>query len=318
MYAGRRWNENAVLRLLETCGFKNGSVYVYRKAWQGKYNILYRLKIVNSNERIVLRIPKEKSVSNRIIDSEVLRKRVARELGDLIPKYQYYKEGSVIAPNGFMLYPEMQGIRLSAVSLKSNHTALYNEIMKALAKIHEIKINYESPNLFLHYSKILHDRVVDYRHRYNRFAKIIGRLPTGTSKLLSDYWKLLIDQVSEPSKDFSILHGDMYFNNILVTKAGGLAGIIDWDNLSIGDPAIDLCWLFNVCDAANAKSFLKPYFEYRGIHSREETEGFIERVSFYAALGRFYEMEYGIQVHDKQYFDAALDRLQDYLRSTIR
>lgn len=41
----------------------------------------------------------------------------------------------------------------------------------------------------------------------------------------------------------SVIHGDLWVNNLLVTKAGAWF-LLDWDSLGIGDPALDLALLF--------------------------------------------------------------------------
>lgn len=38
-------------------------------------------------------------------------------------------------------------------------------------------------------------------------------------------------------------HGDLWLNNLLVTPAGGWH-VLDWDDLALGDPALDWCMLF--------------------------------------------------------------------------
>jgi aminoglycoside phosphotransferase (APT) family kinase protein len=38
----------------------------------------------------------------------------------------------------------------------------------------------------------------------------------------------------------AVVHGDLHFRHLLVTPNGEAAGVIDWDDICIGDPAIDL------------------------------------------------------------------------------
>lgn len=44
------------------------------------------------------------------------------------------------------------------------------------------------------------------------------------------------------------VHGDLTDGNVLLTDAGGLAGVIDWGGLKVGDPAVDLMIAWSLFD----------------------------------------------------------------------
>ena len=50
----------------------------------------------------------------------------------------------------------------------------------------------------------------------------------------------------------TLVHGDLYFRHLLVNTDNQLAGVIDWGDVHLGDPAIDL---------AIALTFLPPKAE---------------------------------------------------------
>ena len=43
-----------------------------------------------------------------------------------------------------------------------------------------------------------------------------------------------------PSEEVRLVHGDLYVRHLLIGPGRGLAGVIDWGDLHIGDPAVDL------------------------------------------------------------------------------
>src|SRR4029077_8374132 len=42
-----------------------------------------------------------------------------------------------------------------------------------------------------------------------------------------------------------LTHGDIGPEHVLITDAGDLAGVIDWGDLAVGDPVVDLAWVIN-------------------------------------------------------------------------
>jgi aminoglycoside phosphotransferase (APT) family kinase protein len=76
----------------------------------------------------------------------------------------------------------------------------------------------------------------------------------------------------------SFLHLDFRGNNILVDpQSGRLAGIIDWGNAAVGDPALDFMWLAVWRGWPFAQAVLRSY-------ARPVDAGFIERIKQKAAV----------------------------------
>lgn len=55
------------------------------------------------------------------------------------------------------------------------------------------------------------------------------------------------------------VHGDLYARHLIVDGAGHLAGVIDWGDLHLGDPALDLSVAFAVLPAAVRPAFWAAY-----------------------------------------------------------
>jgi aminoglycoside phosphotransferase (APT) family kinase protein len=77
--------------------------------------------------------------------------------------------------------------------------------------------------------------------------------------------------------DLSFLHLDFRGNNILVDpQSGRLAGIIDWGNAAVGDPALDFMWLAVWRGWPFAEAVLENY-------AKPVDAGFTERIKRKAA-----------------------------------
>jgi aminoglycoside phosphotransferase (APT) family kinase protein len=71
---------------------------------------------------------------------------------------------------------------------------------------------------------------------------------------------LLRDAVElPPPTRLAVAHGDLHFRHLLVDDAGDAAGIVDWDDLCLADPAIDLQLLWSVLPPAARRPFLDAY-----------------------------------------------------------
>ena len=74
------------------------------------------------------------------------------------------------------------------------------------------------------------------------------------------------------------MHGDLYARHLLVDEAKALAGVIDWGDVHVGDPALDLSIAF---------SFLPPAAR----HTFRQTYGEIDEATW--ARARFRALHYG-------------------------
>lgn len=62
----------------------------------------------------------------------------------------------------------------------------------------------------------------------------------------------------------TIVHGDFYVRHILLNERHQLAGVIDWGDVHLGDPAIDLSIVHSFLPPESHKSFIETYGEISG------------------------------------------------------
>jgi aminoglycoside phosphotransferase (APT) family kinase protein len=68
-----------------------------------------------------------------------------------------------------------------------------------------------------------------------------------------------LSERTPPAERLTLVHGDLYARHLLVTDAGDLAGIIDWGDIHIGDPALDLSIAFTHFPADERELFFSDY-----------------------------------------------------------
>lgn len=82
----------------------------------------------------------------------------------------------------------------------------------------------------------------------------------GTWEAPSSVERLLVDAARlPPSPRMVVLHGDFHCRHLLVTPDGGAAGVIDWGDVCVGDPSIDLSLAFGTFVGHARAAFLDAY-----------------------------------------------------------
>lgn len=90
-------------------------------------------------------------------------------------------------------------------------------------------------------------------------AEVVPLLPWATVAALHDAFAVL----REPVAAEAVIHADLGEANLLVS-GGRLAGVLDWSDAHVGDPAMDLTWFVQCLGAAGARRALKAYVPPRG------------------------------------------------------
>lgn len=75
-------------------------------------------------------------------------------------------------------------------------------------------------------------------------------------------WQSRLDEIEAASpivEPQSFVHGDLYSKHVLIDDDFQLTGMIDWGDVHIGHPAVDLAAFWNTVPAAGRNAFLEEY-----------------------------------------------------------
>ena len=64
-----------------------------------------------------------------------------------------------------------------------------------------------------------------------------------------------------PPRDEALAHGDLHVRHVLVDDGGGPCAVIDWGDLCVADPTVDLALYWSVLDDAGRRAFRDSYGE---------------------------------------------------------
>lgn len=104
------------------------------------------------------------------------------------------------------------------------------------------------------------------RHQTPRSAQAaIGRLPALAGTRWADRIEAARAVLAEPPPSVrgasTVLHGDLYARHLLFDDADRPSGVIDWGDVCLGDPAIDLSIAFTFLPPAARPAFWAAYGE---------------------------------------------------------
>jgi aminoglycoside phosphotransferase (APT) family kinase protein len=95
-----------------------------------------------------------------------------------------------------------------------------------------------------------------------------------------------------------LTHGDLGPEHILVTRAGDLAGVIDWGDASVGDPVWDFAWLLRAVSLVGERAL--------AAYGGEPDQHFRDRARFAFALMPWHEVAYGLDTGQPAFVESGL------------
>jgi aminoglycoside phosphotransferase (APT) family kinase protein len=137
------------------------------------------------------------------------------------------------------------------------------------------------------------DWVDAYREQCAEFERLV--IPLVDKDLRPQAKRLFSD--AENLVDFkpALLHGDLGPEHLLV-RDGRLAGVLDWGDARLGDPALDYAWLLN-----------GPFADW------EVDPDLRRRARFYHRLAPWYEAHYGLFTNRPAHTERGLAGIRDRL-----
>ena len=127
---------------------------------------------------------------------------------------------------------------------------------------------------------------------------VLPLLDTDRQQLAAD----LLDRVRDVPRT-CIVHGDIGPSHVLHHN-GAVSGVIDWADVHVGDPAIDLAWALNGTGSAFADALAKAY----GVTADERT-----RSRDWYRLGPWHEVVYGLDNSRTDLIDSGMRGVADRL-----
>ena len=95
-----------------------------------------------------------------------------------------------------------------------------------------------------------------------------------------------------------LTHGDLGPEHVLVSASGDLAGVLDWEEVGIGDPAWDFAWWVHERPAVGERAL--------AAYGGAPDPGFATRARFCFVLMPLHDLDHGLQVGPPAFVQAGL------------
>ncbi|OAS82167.1 phosphotransferase family protein [Metabacillus litoralis] len=155
-----------------------------------------------------------------------------------IPKPTWCHFDQKNVPFGIIMYEKLAGLTLNPkLLLDENKITIAKQLGAFIALIHQIPVNHFKESCSQEINNRNH--IAKLRSYTNETLK--NHLTTKEMSLMDVWWEETLKDKAFYSYKPVLCHGDLWYENILMNKKQtSITGIIDFSDMKIGDPAIDL------------------------------------------------------------------------------
>ena len=254
----------------------------------------YASEVVESKNGLVFKIAKNHRVQKTYKREHTLLKLLSSKIkGFDIPYPEYYIESSNSFPYGLLGYKKIEGEILDPEKIRGgNLRTIASRIADFLLQIHSIDTS--SPEITDLGLETCPPPLEEIKHTWINVSDWLrSNLNEEEYFKMHDFWKeaeLFLQSDMQPVR---VVHGDIWFENILTDKESHVVGVIDFGNVKIGDIAIDFA-VHNYVSNQFRDEVINQYIQLGG----EVGENLKKRMDYLLAVREIYGLKYGIMIDD--------------------
>jgi aminoglycoside 2''-phosphotransferase len=220
-----------------------------------------------------------------------------------IPKYRYFSEGCPDFPYPIAAYQKLSGIVLERCLLEESFVnAVAIQIGRILSEFHKIPITGELEHMAVPHDPLSHKPDLEgfyHKTRHQVFPHL--------SSTQRDWTRCLFEEFLDDDRCWrfvpTLIHGDFDSSNILYDPCRGIVcGIIDFEEVGVGDPACDFCSLLDEYGQRFLDQVLQNY-------TAPIDDCLPKRVEFHARRIIFCEILYGVESGEDEFLEHGMERL---------
>lgn len=220
------------------------------------------------NGELVVRIPKRPDVDRALRRERALLAAIAGILPAPVPDCTLLAENLPGFPSGIGAYPLIEGTPLDqSVALSGDGDRLAQELAAFLRVLHDIDACSLPAGLLETASMASW-----WQDRWQLYTTVVPvieqRIPAGASRAVRRGWEDAFAQAQRGGFDPVLIHGDLAPEHLLVHERGGLAGVIDFGDATLGDSALDFAGLPDHLAARVVERYEEDELARRNLHVR--------------------------------------------------
>lgn len=207
-----------------------------------------------TGENIVFRFPRRRIALPGIMQEMTVLPQIAPQLPFAIPDAAFPGEPSELFPWPWFGSRLISGQEIQEHGLRADaRERLANDLGTFLRALHRIHVPHDA----------------DLPGDPNGRADMSARVPRVRTSLLElDPSRVLLSRAGSildaaeslpAGEEFVLAHGDLHFRHALINDHGGLAGVIDWGDVCLSAPAIDLLLYWSLFPPQARVAFSSAY-----------------------------------------------------------
>ncbi len=256
------------------------------------------------NGRWVFRFPKRADVEAQLLIEQHVLRALASRVTLPIPVFAFVGQPSAEFPRHFAGYPMLPGI--PAITLAVQDTPFdewARTLGRFLASLHAFPVS-DAAALGVR-EQLLVSLIEDVRDDaladVERIREVAPDAPIGAWR---EYVENTQPAVSHPSARRVVVHSDLSADHVLYDPARMvITGIIDWSDVSIGDPVLDFAGLLHWGGESFVRAVLAAY-------GASATDEMLRTARFLAACRGASDVAFGLDMGRTEYIDAGLRALR--------
>lgn len=258
------------------------------------------------NDALIFRFPRPNrpDVEEQLEKERALLPELAKALPLPIPQFAYIGDGPQGSGRRFVGYRKINGVELRDGDLAAAQSGPVAQQLGAfLSCLHRFPVE-RAIQLGLE-AVSADDWRRNYQARYERVcAGVLPLLGEPARARAAALWEGFLTNEAHFAFRPVLIHRDLNGDHILYDAARGrIAGIIDWGDMSIGDPAMDFADLFE----SYRRGFVEMVFD---SYEPARDATFWQRVSFYTTVMPFYEVLFGLREGDEAHIKRGVEKIE--------
>jgi aminoglycoside 2''-phosphotransferase len=252
------------------------------------------------NGALIFRFPRRPEVEPQYLMEARLLHALAGRVSLPLPRFAYVWHGGAPCDRLFVGYPMLGGEQLRRAMLAAlDERRLAEQLGGFLTDLHAFPTK-QAERLGVPGGDTA-EWQKQYRQLYARIqALVFPLLGAPLERVIAARWQAFLEDDANFQFQPALVHHDLTGDHILVERGGGVSGIIDWGDASIGDPAIDFTGLLDDYGAEFAERVLASY-------GGAVDATFMKRAVFYRLVMPFHEVLFGLDTSLREHVEQGLE-----------
>jgi aminoglycoside 2''-phosphotransferase len=131
---------------------------------------------------------------------------------------------------------------------------------------------------------------------------VVPLLTTGEAKTVEERFDAFLNDDEMWRFAPCLIHDDIGPEHVLVSTTGDLVGVLDWEDLTVGDPSSDFAWLLHARPDDGERAL--------GAYGGAPDQTFRSRAAFLFWLMPFHEVEHGLRTGQRAFVDSGVEGIR--------